>query len=177
MTRIHWTALILLLIGIDQWSKWLVETQLPLYERIAFLPFFSFFRTYNEGVAFSALSGLGPWPLIVMTGAIIAFVLWLWNKTAADRPLSAIGFALVLSGAFGNLIDRVRLGKVIDMLSFHIDSIGFQFAIFNLADTFITLGAAAIILDEVLVWRKNRNETGKNTRQEAAPDQKVGQDE
>ena len=154
MSRLQWSILIVTLVLADQFSKWATETWLPLHERVGFLPFLSLFRTYNEGVAFSALSGLGAWPLILLTTAIILFVLWLWKNLDSDRFLSAIGFALVLSGAFGNLVDRVRIGKVIDMFSFHIDSIGFQFAIFNLADTFITLGAMAIILDEVNVWRR-----------------------
>lgn len=152
---IKWTPLILLLIATDQLSKWMVESYLPLYERVPMLPFLSLFRTYNEGVAFSALSGVGPWPLVGLTLAIIVFVIWLWRNLEADRFLSALGFALVLSGALGNLIDRIRLGKVVDMISFHIDAIGFQFAIFNLADTFITLGAVAILLDEFRAWRRS----------------------
>ena len=155
--RAQWIILIAILIAIDQISKWWVEMMLPLYQRVPMLPFLSLFRTYNEGVAFSAFSGLGPLPLIIVTIAIIVFVLWQWRNLDPARILSAYGYALVISGAFGNLIDRVRLGKVIDMISFHIDFIGFQFAIFNLADTFITLGAAAILLDEILVWRRSSN--------------------
>lgn len=154
MTRLQWCFLIGILVLSDQVLKYWVEATLPLQERVPLVPFFSLYRTYNEGVAFSALSGLGAWPLIILTGLIICFVLWLWASMGPDRRLSAYGYALVLSGALGNLVDRVRIGKVIDMFSFHIDSIGFQFAIFNLADTFITLGALAIITDEVLTWRK-----------------------
>ena len=98
---------------------------------------------------------MSHWFLVAMTLAIMGFVLWLWRNLEPGRNLSALGYALVLGGATGNLIDRIWLGKVIDMISFHIDSIGFQFAIFNLADTFITLGAAAIIVDEFLLWRKH----------------------
>jgi len=126
---------------------------------VPLLPFLSFFRTYNEGVAFSAFSGLGPWPLILLTVAIMVFVIWLWRNLEHDRTFTEFGYALVLAGALGNLIDRIQLGKVVDMIFFHIDQIGFQFAIFNLADTFITLGAAAIILEEILVWRKSRTKT------------------
>ena len=157
MNRLQWCFLITGLVVADQLSKSWVEASLPLHERVPLVPVFSLFRTYNEGVAFSALSGLGPWPLIVLTVLIIMFVLWLWSSMGPDRKLSALGYALVLSGALGNLVDRVRLGKVIDMFSFHIDSIGFQFAIFNLADTFITFGALAIIIDEVVAWRKSAN--------------------
>lgn len=158
MNRIGWLLIILVLVAVDQLSKWWVEVTLPLKEQINLLPFLSLFRTYNEGVAFSALSDLGSWPLVVLTVVIIIFVIWLWRGLAPGRLLSAFGFALVLSGAFGNLIDRVRLGKVIDMIYFHLDSLNFHFAIFNLADTFITLGAAAIVVDEILTWHYSRGE-------------------
>lgn len=154
MIRVFWIALIVAIIAIDQFSKWLTETLLPLHEQIAILPFLSFYRTYNEGVAFSFLSSVSDELLIMLTIVIIVFVIWLWKNLESGRFLSALGFALVLGGAIGNLIDRVWLGKVIDMIFFHIDAIGFQFAIFNLADTFITLGAAAIILEEFLLWKR-----------------------
>ncbi|MEM7215490.1 MAG: signal peptidase II [Pseudomonadota bacterium] len=156
MSARGWFLVIVVLVALDQLTKFWVETLLPLYERIEMLPFLSLYRTYNEGVAFSFFSELGAIPLIVLTVGIIAFVFWLWRGLEKDRLISAAGFALVISGAFGNLIDRVRIGKVIDMIFFHVDSIGFQFAVFNLADTFITLGAAAIILDEFLGWRAGR---------------------
>ena len=167
MTRSKWILAVLTLVGVDQLSKWLVETSLPLYTQIDLLPFLSLFRTYNEGVAFSALTGLGRWPLVLMITGIILFVLWLWRGVAEDRLISGAGFCLIIAGAIGNLIDRVRLGKVVDMIYFHIDQIGFKFAIFNLADTFITLGATAVILDEFYAWKsgrqENSNDPEKNT--------------
>ncbi len=157
--RIYWTLLIIILVMVDQISKWMVETMLPLQQQIEVIPFFSLFRTYNYGVAFSFLDGLGQWPLVVMTVAIIGFVFWLWRGLEADRNLSAFGYALILGGAIGNLIDRAWLGKVVDMILFHIDNLDFRFAVFNLADTFITIGAMAIILDEILIWQKARTTT------------------
>ncbi|MGI9350646.1 MAG: signal peptidase II [Rhizobiaceae bacterium] len=166
MTRIKWIIVITILVAVDQFSKWLVETSLPLYSQIDLLPILSLYRTYNEGVAFSALTGLGPWLLVLLTTGIILFVLWLWRGVAADRLLSGAGFCLILAGAIGNLIDRVRIGKVIDMIYFHIDQVGFKFAIFNLADTFITLGAAAIILDEFHTWKSSRQKTSDEPEQD-----------
>ncbi len=153
--RTRWAILIAVLVAIDQLSKGWVEAALPLYQQVPVLPFLSLFRTYNEGVAFSAFSNLGPWPLVFLTIAIIVFVFRLWRNLEPSRVLSAFGYALVIAGAFGNLVDRLTLGKVIDMISFHIDAISFQFAIFNLADTFITLGAAAILFDEFRFWRQS----------------------
>ena len=149
----------MLLVMIDQLSKWVVEIRLPLQQQIEVIPFFSLFRTYNYGVAFSFLEELGQLPLVILTICIIGFVIWLWYSLEANRFLSELGFACVIGGAFGNLIDRAWLGKVVDMILFHIDSLDFQFAVFNLADTFITLGAIVIILDEFLIWQRLRNKT------------------
>ncbi|MEO0327190.1 MAG: signal peptidase II [Pseudomonadota bacterium] len=160
---IRWASLIGILIIFDQVSKYMVETMLPLQRDIPLLPFLSLYRTYNEGVAFSAFSNLGPWPLIILTSVIILFILWLWRGLPPGRWISSFGYALVLAGAIGNLIDRVRLGKVIDMIFFHIDQIGFYFAVFNLADTFITLGAVAIIIDEFIQWRNSKQKQDERT--------------
>lgn len=154
--RVYWIILIVVLVMVDQISKWMVETMLPLQQQVEVIPFFSLFRTYNYGVAFSLLDGLGQWPLVAMTAIIICFVFWLWRGIEIDRNISEFGYALIIGGAIGNLIDRAWLGKVVDMILFHIDSLDFRFAVFNLADTFITIGAMAIILDEILVWQKAR---------------------
>lgn len=157
--------LVFVLTIIDQISKYLVISNMAPYEQIKLLPFLSLLFAFNEGVAFSMLSGFGAWPLILMTIAIIIFVLWICKNTDAERWISLYGYAFVLAGAFGNLIDRIRIGKVVDMIFFHIDAIGFRFAIFNLADVFITLGAMAIILDEFIQWRHSRvNDTDKEIK-------------
>ena len=150
---------------IDQLSKWMVETMLPLQQQIEVIPFFSLFRTYNYGVAFSFLEGLGRWPLVIMIALIIGFVFWLWRGLEINRYLSEFGYALIIGGAIGNLIDRAWLGKVVDMILFHIDSLDFRFAVFNLADTFITIGALAIILDEIITWKKTRKTTNEKDKE------------
>lgn len=162
-----WLLPVFLLVAVDQLSKYWVETALPLYQRVDLLPFLSLFRIYNEGIAFSFLSDLGAVPLIILTILIIFFVLWLWRGLEEGRWISALGYSLIIAGALGNLIDRIRLGKVIDMIFFHIDYLRFEFAVFNLADTFITLGALAIITDEYLNWRAGREEkTDRKTNPE-----------
>lgn len=151
MSKLRWPLLVMLAIMLDLLSKYLVETSLTLYERIDIIPFLSLYRTYNEGVAFSFLSSFGSLPLIIMTLLIIVFVIWLWSKLEPWRWVSGAGYALVLGGAIGNLADRIRLGKVTDFILFHTET--WSFAVFNLADTFITIGAALIILDEFLEWK------------------------
>ena len=137
-----------LLVGLDQASKWLVENNLPFQQVVDLLPMLGFYRTYNEGIAFSFLSSLNDTVLIIFTALIIAFIIWLWRGLDRARWISSIGYALVLGGAIGNLVDRVLLGKVVDFILFH--TANWSFAVFNLADTFITVGAAAIILDEII---------------------------
>nr|WP_258571091.1 signal peptidase II [Flavimaribacter sediminis] len=140
-------ALIAALVALDQIVKWLVERALPMHEKVDLLPFLALFRTHNEGIAFSLLSGLGENWLIVITLVIIAVVGIIWARSSPTRWLSQIGFAFVIAGAIGNLIDRAMYGYVVDYVLFSINT--WSFAVFNLADAFITVGAAAIIIDEV----------------------------
>lgn len=139
-------------IGIDQFSKFWVEQSLPLHERVEFLPFLHLYRTYNTGVAFSMFDNLPGWALVCVTGAILLLLLFLWWRLERGRILASAGFALIVGGAIGNLIDRSLLGYVIDFLLFQTES--WSFAIFNLADSFISIGAFLVIVDEILHYRK-----------------------
>lgn len=143
-----------LIVAADRVSKLLVERLMAYQETIDLLPFFALYRTHNQGIAFSMLWGLGALPLIAISLAVIAFVLWLWRSSPAERVVSHVGFALVIGGAIGNLIDRAMFGYVIDYFLFHTSV--WSFAVFNLADSAITVGAGLIILDEVLTWRRER---------------------
>lgn len=138
---------------LDQWIKYLVEMQLPMHERIGVLPVLSWFRTHNTGIAFSMFSDFGSAGLIVITLAVIGFVGWIAARSEPDQYMARFGFALIIGGAIGNLIDRVWLGYVVDYVLFHLPN--WSFAVFNLADVFISVGAAMIILDEFLVWRRS----------------------
>ncbi|MCP4182841.1 MAG: signal peptidase II [Hyphomicrobiales bacterium] len=153
MNRINGVILIILLAGFDQLSKYLVEQKLPFAQREPFIPFVSFFRTYNEGIAFSLLSFIDNQVLSILIVMVIIFVLWMWYQMKADRLFSQLGYVFILAGAIGNLIDRIALGHVIDFIQFHTDN--WSFAIFNLADSFVTIGAAFIILDEIIQMRKS----------------------
>ena len=160
MSKFRWPLLVMILVSVDQLSKWLVETRLPFHQLVEIISFIGFFRTYNEGIAFSFLQSFGNTPLIVLTVVIIGFVVFLWNNLDAGRFLSGLGFALVLGGAFGNLVDRLVHGKVIDFILFHTSN--WSFAVFNLADSFITMGAVAIVLDEILTYFGYRRAHAEN---------------
>lgn len=145
--------LVIFFAALDQLSKYWVEKSLPFQETIAFIPFLSWFRTYNEGIAFSFFSSFSQWVLIALTVTIIIFVLWLWKQSSRENFFTRLGYALVIGGAIGNLIDRAALGYVIDFVQFHTSS--WSFAIFNVADSFITVGAAIIIFDEMFGGRQS----------------------
>lgn len=142
-------------VGLDQLIKHWVINRLAVGEEIDLLPFLSLYHARNPGIAFSMLSSVSDWGLIALTFCIICFVIWLWKNAGPEKSLSRFGFLLVIGGAIGNLIDRVRFHYVIDYISFHISDV-FSFAIFNLADSFITIGAALIVLDEVLHWKRGK---------------------
>ena len=149
-----YAGLVAVAIALDQWIKYLVETRLALHEPVDLLPFLALYRTYNTGVAFSMLSSFGDTGLIVVSLAVIAFVLYLASRSAGEQWLARIGFALIIGGAIGNLIDRAVYGHVIDYILFHTPV--WSFAVFNLADAFITVGAIMVLAQEFLSWRRQR---------------------
>lgn len=139
---------IALALAADQLIKYLVEAYLPFNQAVPVIPMLALYRTYNYGVAFSMLSGMEGWFIVGMRLVVVAFVLWLWRRTPKDRFFAHFGYALIIAGALGNLVDRLIFGYVIDYILFYTET--WSFAVFNLADSFITIGAGAIILDELL---------------------------
>ena len=144
---------------LDQIVKWLVETRLSYEVLVDVLPFLGLFRTWNQGVAFSLLWGLNDLALVALTFIIILFVTWLASQTSPANRLARLGFALIIGGAIGNLIDRAIYGHVVDYVLFHTPV--WSFAVFNLADAFISVGAGAVILAEFVEWRHARQVSQK----------------
>ncbi|MCJ9671016.1 MULTISPECIES: signal peptidase II [unclassified Neorhizobium] len=138
---------IVLAVILDQVVKIAVENYLPMQEAVPLVPLLALYRTYNLGVAFSLLSGMEREFIVGMRVLIVAFVLWLWRRTPKERPFAHAGFTLIIAGAIGNLIDGFAYGHVIDYILFHTET--WSFAVFNLADSFITIGAGLVILDEL----------------------------
>ncbi len=144
--------LVVVAILLDQAIKAAVEMWLPFQQAVPVIPMLALYRTYNYGVAFSMLSGMEGWFIVTMRLLVVAFVLWLWRRTSKDRFFAHLGYAMIIAGALGNLVDRLIFGYVIDYVLFHTAT--WSFAVFNLADSFITIGAGAIILDEILHMKK-----------------------
>jgi signal peptidase II len=139
---------------LDQLSKLLVFRVLMAQEtEIVVLPVFSLVKRYNTGISFSLFAtdhDVGPW-VFALLATVIAFGLLIWLSQTAER-LPAIGLALVVGGAVGNVIDRVREGAVMDFLLFHWKV--WAWPAFNIADSAITIGVALLIYDGVFGGRK-----------------------
>jgi signal peptidase II len=144
--------------AIDQVIKYVVTHAMALdYEGAShyFLPFFQFTLTHNEGVAlglFAAGSDTARWVLTGLLGVITAGVgTWLWRE---QNRGDALGLSLVLGGALGNLVDRARLGYVIDFADLHFGDFR-PFLVFNVADAAITVGVL-ILLARALFTRESK---------------------
>ena len=154
LSRVAAALFVVVLVVIDQFTKWLSWTLLALGERVEVLPFLAFQHVHNTGIAFSWLDGFGRWPLVAVASAVLAVVGWLWWQLPSHRPAGHAGFALIVAGALGNIIDRASWGFVEDMIAFHVGS--WSFAVFNVADAYISAGAALVIFDELWTWWQER---------------------
>lgn len=143
----RWLWLSVLVVVLDQGSKWLAEAALTPYTPVTLIPSLNLTLMYNEGAAFSFLAGAGGWQRWFFAGlaAAVAVVLALWlRRLQATERVTAAGIALVLGGAVGNLIDRVHTGRVVDFIdAYYAD---WHWPAFNLADSAITLGVALLLL-------------------------------
>lgn len=141
---------------LDQLTKYVVTVPLQLAERrkIELLPFFDLNWTENRGVSMGFLtadSETTRWLLVGLTGAIALFVgAWMWREKRRD---DAIGLALVLGGAIGNILDRVRFGYVVDFLDLHFGEVR-PFLVFNVADAAITIGVLLLLVRALLMRDK-----------------------
>ncbi len=151
-----WMGLAFIIVLIDQFTKVLVVGYYHLGDSSYVTSFFNMVRAHNTGAAFSFLADASGWQRWFFTGlGVLATGVILWMlKSHAGQRLFCFAMACVLGGAVGNVIDRLLYGYVVDFLDFH--SHGYHFPAFNLADSAITLGAACLILDELLRVRRGR---------------------
>jgi signal peptidase II len=151
----RWFALALGVVVADQVTKALVLARFSLGERLELTGFFNMVLVYNKGAAFSFLSDAGGWQTPALVGFALAAVgiVGTFIVRSPGRTMLLAGLALILGGALGNLIDRLRFGQVVDFLDFH--AAGWHWPAFNVADSAITIGAALLIL-EGFVHREGR---------------------
>jgi signal peptidase II len=136
------------LVVIDQFTKYLVLQSISLHRSIAIIPgFFNLTHVHNPGGAFGFLADHGSawrhWIFIIAIFAAMALIIYFYHQTPRTRPFLQLALAMIFGGAVGNLIDRIRFGKVIDFLDFYIGQL--HWPAFNVADSAVTVGVAIFV--------------------------------
>ncbi|MGP0056405.1 MAG: signal peptidase II [Steroidobacteraceae bacterium] len=154
----RWLLLSAFIVMADQLTKSYISAHFGEFEFITVLPVLDITRMHNVGAAFSFLataSGWQRWLFIGLAASVsVAITVWLCRLPRKGHGLLAAGLALVLGGAIGNVIDRIRLGSVVDFIHFHWDRA--YFPAFNVADSAITVGAACLLLDALLESKRSK---------------------
>lgn len=148
----RWIWLILVVVLLDQGTKqlvvgWLEPDRPKIIVSSTAWPSIDFLLSYNKGVSFSFLRFVDDaqrWPLVGLSLLACGLLVWWLRRVTPDQPILATGLALIIGGAVGNMLDRARIGSVIDFV--HLSYQAWSFAIFNVADTAITLGAIVTML-------------------------------
>ena len=151
-----------LIFALDQLAKWVVTGPLALREvgQIVLLPIFNLTYTENNGISLGLLNATNPvgrWMLVALTGAIAIGVAYWIGKEKSRFDQLALG--MVLGGALGNILDRVRFGYVVDFADLHFGDFR-PFLVFNVGDAAISIGVVILLLRAFLT-RKERNEGEK----------------
>lgn len=146
----RYIALIIVVIVLDQLSKFAVEARFAYHEFMPVSAFFNLGLTYNPGAAFSFLADHSGWQKWLFTALALAAAVFLVVQIRANiaRCLLSSGFALIAGGALGNMLDRLRIGMVVDFLDFHWQD--WHYPAFNLADSAICLGVALVLWAELV---------------------------
>ncbi|MBD8013783.1 signal peptidase II [Microbacterium sp. APC 3898] len=136
----------LLIIALDQWTKWLVLKNMELGERISVIdPYLGWLSHRNRGAAWGMLEGQ-MWLFAIITVAVIIGILYYFHKHANGQPLFQLSLMVLLGGAVGNFIDRMLRGEVVDFVDVLIPVINYDFPIFNVADAALTIGVVLMII-------------------------------
>lgn len=148
----RWLGLSLMVIALDQWSKDFIARHFTEFEFLNVLPVLQITRMHNLGAAFSFLAdqpGWQRWFFIALAVSVsLGILVWMLQLPRRGNALLSPGLALVLGGALGNVIDRIRLGYVLDFIHVHWQNA--YFPAFNVADSAITVGAALLLLDALM---------------------------
>lgn len=158
MKKIYFGIAIVIII-IDQITKWVASSTLTMHEQNPVMPSFNFTLMHNYGAAFSFLSDAGGWQrwFFTIIAAVISIVLVVWiTRLKSHEKLLGFALALVLGGAVGNLIDRVTYGYVVDFIQWYYDR--FYWPAFNIADAAISVGAVLLLISSFF-GDEDKNET------------------
>jgi len=145
---VRWYVLAAVVIVLDQISKQVVLATIRFGETIYVAPFWNWVLTFNRGAAFSFLAseeGWQRWFFTVLALGVSGWIVFMLRQHAGQRLLS-FALALIMGGALGNVIDRIRFGAVVDFVQWH--AAGFYWPAFNVADSAITVGAVLMVWDQ-----------------------------
>ncbi len=160
-TRRVWFWLSLLVVVVDQATKWAVIENLSLYQRIPILSILDLVRLHNTGAAFSFLANASGWQNYLFSAVAIVvsagLVWWLMILPETGQRVLSLGLSLVLGGAIGNVIDRLVHGYVVDFILFYYHE--WSYPAFNFADSAITCGVALILIDGVVLERRRARDS------------------
>jgi signal peptidase II len=148
---LHWIWLIVLIVLLDQGTKHLVVSSLEPNRPATIMPSVEFVLSYNKGISFSFLQLVGDaqrWPLVGLSLLAAGLLGWWLSRLPSGRPILTMGLSLIVGGALGNVLDRARIGSVIDFVHVYYDA--WSFAVFNVADAAITIGVVATIASTYL---------------------------
>lgn len=161
-STLRWLWLAAAVVVVDQLTKALIVSRFQLYEVMDVLPVLEITRLQNTGAAFSMLAGASGWQrwffVVLAVGISSGLTYWLRRLPRDSSWFMPVALTLVMGGALGNAVDRVRLGHVIDFLYFHWGDA--YFPAFNVADSCITVGACLLVLDAILDSRRARRAAG-----------------
>jgi signal peptidase II len=157
----RWLPITVAVIVLDQLLKAWIVAHLALYGTVRVLPVLDLTLTYNRGAAFSFLAQASGWQqwIFAALAVIVAagITLWLRRLNGRTQRILCISLSLIMGGALGNLIDRVRIGHVVDFIIAHWHRVYFPWA-FNIADSAITVGAVLLFLDALIESRSSKQE-------------------
>ena len=142
------------MVGLDQWTKYLTVENIPMGTQVPVWPgVFHLTHFQNTGMAFSMLQG-GRWLFLVLTAVVLAALIVAVAKKWLRHPVALAAVVFIVGGGLGNMIDRALYGYVVDMIELEF----MNFAVFNVADSFVCIGAALLVIWAVFFDRKKPEE-------------------
>lgn len=149
-------AISLIIILLDQLTKYLARSNLDLFQVKPVMPSFNWMLAYNRGAAFNFLATQGDWPRLFFgtIAVIVALCLVFYILNKSYSYLTGVGLSFILGGAVGNLIDRVIFGRVTDFIDWYYAS--YHWPTFNIADSFVTIGVTLLIIESIFFSKKTK---------------------
>lgn len=151
---LKWIWIAVVVVILDQLTKYIASTSLEMHQPIAVMPMFNWTLMHNTGAAFSFLDDAGGWQrwFFAVIAVVVSAVIVLWIKRLQQHEKwQAAALALILGGAIGNVIDRILLGYVVDFIDIYYESS--HWPAFNIADSAIFIGVAMLIIESIREYR------------------------